>query len=271
MELKRIFADPAELVPSVITVPSAPSAPTVMGPAEVMALIRDANRKAFARTDTVADRGAESFRPVAASSLVRSQVIVAKPDDPAEAEAVPEQIASPEAKRAPLPDLETLLARAHDEGHAAGHLAGLAEGAKRGEALAQAELDHARQTFEIAVSHLIAPTAADITSLSHAMDQALCTLASQRAGQQIDLLPLPFLRRIEALADRVGQGFRQMSFRMNPEDLAAITPHLAESDLLATARLHPDARLARGDLEIVADGVHVSDILCPCDDGSIAA
>ena len=260
MEMTQISGDAVNVIPI---------APTVLGPAEIMALFREKNLQGFARSDTVVDRSTDAFRPVAASSLVRLRQPIAELDDANGPETAQISEDVPALQRGAI-DIGARLTAAREEGHAAGVLAGLAEGAKHGVALARAELAHARQAFEAAVAHLIAPTAADIAGLTQTMDQALCTLASQRAGQQIDVLPLPFLQRIEALADRVGQGFRQISFRMNPDDLAAISPHLAGSELLASARLRPDARLARGDLEIIADGVRVADILCPADDGLTA-
>jgi len=61
----------------------------------------------------------------------------------------------------------------------------------------------------------------------------------------------------------VAQGLRQVTLRLNPEDLQALAPHLPGSDLLSEARVAADPRLARGDLEVRAEGILLSDLLAP--------
>ena len=77
----------------------------------------------------------------------------------------------------------------------------------------------------------------------------------------IDALPPAFAARVEALADRVAQGVRAVSLRLNPDDLAAITPHLAGFDVLGGAVLAPDPRLSRGDVEVRAEGIRLADLI----------
>jgi len=66
---------------------------------------------------------------------------------------------------------------------------------------------------------------------------------------------------VEAMADRVAQGVRAVSVRLNPEDLEAIRPHLAGCEVLEGAALTADARLARGDVEVRAEGIRLADLL----------
>jgi flagellar assembly protein FliH len=54
---------------------------------------------------------------------------------------------------------------------------------------------------------------------------------------------------------------REVSLRLNPDDLAAITPHLAGFDVLGGAALVADARLARGDVEVRAEGIRLADLI----------
>ena len=86
-------------------------------------------------------------------------------------------------------------------------------------------------------------------------------LAAERAGQMIDALPTAFAARVEAMADRVAQGVRAVSVRLNPDDLAVITPHLAGLEVTGTAELIADARLSRGDVEVRAEGIRLADLL----------
>jgi flagellar assembly protein FliH len=67
--------------------------------------------------------------------------------------------------------------------------------------------------------------------------------------------------RIEALAERVSQGLRSLELRLHPDDLAAITPFLPDSDLLTASRLVAEPRLSRGDVDIRADGIRLADLL----------
>ena len=63
------------------------------------------------------------------------------------------------------------------------------------------------------------------------------------------------------MADRVAQGVRTVSVRLHPADLAAITPHLAGYEVTGAAALVADARLARGDVEVRAEGIRLADLL----------
>ena len=97
-------------------------------------------------------------------------------------------------------------------------------------------------------------------ALSAALSGAVRQMASARAGQAIDDMPAPFLARIEALADRVAQGVRAVTVALHPDDLAAVAPYLAGSDL-GSALVAGDARLARGDVVVRAEGVLLSDLI----------
>lgn len=175
--------------------------------------------------------------------------------------------ASPAPVPVPVPvpqaDPETLLAEARAEAHATGKAEGLADGLAqgRGEGRAEAEaaLAAARDAFTAAAKAVMAGDATP-DGLTDLLAKAVRDLAAQRAGQAIDALPAPFLARVAALADRVAQGMRTVTLRLNPDDLAAIAPHLAGSDLDGAA-LNPDPRLKRGDVEVRSEGIVLSDLL----------
>jgi flagellar assembly protein FliH len=176
----------------------------------------------------------------------------------------PEEPPPPPPEPKAAVDPARLLSDARAEGYAAGHAdgeeAGIARGRAEGRAEAEAALAPARAAFLAAAARLaVASDPAD--DLGGMLADAVRQLAAERAGQLIDTLPAAFAARIETLADRVAQGVRGVTLRLNPDDLAAITPHLAGFDVLAGATLAGDARLARGDVEVRAEGIRLSDLI----------
>lgn len=169
----------------------------------------------------------------------------------------------------PAPDPARLLADARAEGFADGLVQGLAQGRTEGHATGRSEaldeaaaaLGAARDAFATALRGLVAaPAASD--ALAVVLADAVRSLAAQRAGQAIDTLPDAFAARVAAIADRVAQGMRAVTVRLHPDDLAAIAPHLAGTDLDGTT-LCPDPRLTRGDVDVRGDGIVLSDLLAP--------
>lgn len=239
--------------------------PPRMGPAEVMALIRAS-----------ADKGFAAKAPLTPADAVfrRAKLDEVKRVDPAgilvetEAEVVEAEVLPPVAPEVEVVDPARRLAEARAEGYAAGHADGMEEGLSlgraEGRAAAEAELAPARGAFLQAAARLVvAPDPAE--DIAGVLAEAVRRLAAERAGQMIDTLPAAFAARVEMLADRVAQGVRTVSLRLNPDDLAAITPHLAQFDLLDGAVLAGDPRLARGDVEVRADGIRLADLI-----GSVA-
>lgn len=232
-----------------------------MGPAEVMALIRASSAKGFAAKAPLAPADAV-FR--------RASLDEVKRVDPAsgllviEAEVAEPEVAAPEPAPVEVIDPARRLADARADGYAAGRADGVEEGLARGRAEgraeAEAELAPARGAFLAAAARLaVAGDPAD--EIAGVLADAVRRLAAERAGQMIDALPAAFAARVEALADRVAQGVRGVTLRLNPDDLAAITPHLAGCDVLGSAELAGDARLARGDVEVRADGIRLADLI----------
>lgn len=232
-----------------------------MGPAEVMALIRASSAKGFAAKAPLAPADAvfrrasldEVKRVDPDSGLLVIEAEVLEPEPPAP-EPAPVEVIDP-ARR---------LAEARAEGYAAGHAdgveEGLAQGRAEGRAEAEAELAPARGAFLAAAARLaVAGDPAD--DIAAVLADAVRRLAAERAGQMIDALPAAFAARVEGLADRVAQGVRGVTLRLNPDDLAAVTPHLAGFDVIARARLEPDARLARGDVDVRAEGIRLADLV----------
>lgn len=230
-----------------------------MGTAEVMALVRAKSGKGFAGAARSAVDG--GFRAVAMERVAR----LAVPEAVSDGVAHEDEIVAVDAGVEPLvPAVEDLLAEARDAGFAAGKAAGKAAGLAEGRALGAADAASgvvaARDAF-VALAARLAVTGLDgAAELSAVLSAAVRQMAAARAGQAIDALPAPFLMRIEALADRVAQGVRVVTVAVNPDDLAAVAPYLAGSDL-AGAVFAADARLARGDVLVRAEGIVLADLI----------
>lgn len=246
-----------------------------MGPAEVMALIRASTQKGFTGAAPLAPQDG-TFRRARLEEVRRlgpADGVLLEPEG--EGGLVGEVMGAEAAEVAPAPAVEDpgrRLAEARAEGYASGRADGFDEGLAQGraegraEAQAAAEADlgatigPARDAFLAATARLVAgPDLAD--GIAEVIAGAVRRLAAERAGQMIDALPAAFAARVEAMADRVAQGVRAVSVRLNPDDLAAITPHLAGFDVLGAAELVPDARLARGDVEVRVEGIRLADLL----------
>ncbi len=248
-----------------------------MGPAEVMALIRASSQKGFtgaapltpqdatfrrARLDEVRridpegrvleEAGIEAEGPVAVRS---GEVMPAGPAPAPVSEDMAQRLAEARAEGYAEGRADGL-----EEGRAEGLASGLAQGREAALAEAEAGLVPARDAFVAALAGLTGgpDLAQDVAGV---IAEAVRRLAAERAGQMIDALPQAFAARVEAMADRVAQGVRAVSVRLNPDDLAVIAPHLAGCEVTAAAALVGDARLARGDVEVRAEGIRLADLL----------
>jgi flagellar assembly protein FliH len=219
-------------------------------PAEITGRIRAASTSGFAGMALPGATAGIGFQ---------TRGLVPRPADAA-AEDAPPRVAAPD----PAQFLAQARADAFQDGFAAGVRDGLAQGRAEGEAT----VAPARDAFLAVVAQFSDAGVTGQAGLAECLTQAVRRLAAQRAGQAIDHLPGPFIARIEVLADRVAQGMRQVSISLNPDDLAAITPHLDGSDLLAGVGMHADPGLARGDVDIRADGIRLRDLLMPEEGGT---
>jgi flagellar assembly protein FliH len=240
-----------------------------MGTAEVMALIRASSQKGFTGAVPMAPQDA-TFRRARLEEVRRvdpAGVLLEEDALSMDGALGGEVLAADAVEMAPAPVVEDparRLAEARGEGYAAGRADGLEEGRIEGRAAAlteaEAGLVPARDAFVAALAGLTGgPDLAD--EIAGVIAAAVRRLAAERAGQMIDALPAAFAARVEAMADRVAQGVRSVTVRLNPDDLAVITPHLAGLEVAGSAELVADARLARGDVEVRAEGIRLADLL----------
>lgn len=134
-----------------------------------------------------------------------------------------------------------------------------AAGRAEAEAEAEARLSKAIATLSAAAHAFQHPPTEMIASLRTEITEAVLKLASDRAGLEIDTIPDAFVERIETLADRIHGQATQAVLRLNPEDHQAIAALIAGSDSLASMRVVTSAELSRGDVDLVVDGLRLSD------------
>lgn len=231
----------------------------VIDPAKLAARLRSAQNRSFTGRPSLSV-GEAAFKALRLDQVERIDL---SPVEVVEAEIVddlPEVELPPEPAAPPPPDPAELMAEAEARGHAAGVAEGHAAGLAEGRALALSEMETARAAF-VAATKGLATAMPDLSDqIAGLIASAVRDLAAQRAGQAIDAMPEPFVARIAKLADRVAQGMRTVTLRLNPDDLQAITPHLSDTDLEG-ASLTPDPSLRRGDVEVRADGIRLADLL----------
>lgn len=208
----------------------------------------------------------------------RREFASVKPDPIADA-ALPQQDAAPAT---PAPDLEAERAKAHKtgftEGFAQGYQQGQAEAAAAAPdpapetdpaiAASAEQLEEARAVFMELSRALVDHTEAHHTTLRLAMERSLITLAGELAGSRIDALPQAFAAKVEDLANQIGQAVESTVISLNPDDLAAITPCLADSDMLSDCTLQPDDRLSRGAVDIKSGPNRVKTVLAESGNGA---
>lgn len=240
--------------------------------ADLPELMQTARAGGFRQAESLAQATFRAFDPMALALRLDPPAAAAVPPAcPAAAPPVeslpdippPAPPPDPPPDPLPRPDGAADLAGARAAAHAAGLAEGIARGRQDADAEWQARMDAALHLLASAHDRLVRPSASDTAALGQTLLEAVRRLSAERAGRLIDEDPQPFLARIERLAERIAQASAGLELRLNPADLALIWPHLAQSALLADARLTPAADLARGDIDLRLPGVHLADLLFP--------
>lgn len=237
--------------------PVVPVRPVALG--DLPGLMQAARATGFRQAQTPAEGAFRAFDPLALALRL-------DPLPPAEAPLpqAPAPVAAPMPEPAPPPrDPAADLRRAQAAAHAEGLAAGIAQGREEARAELQARLEETLHLLATAHDRLVRPTASDTAALGQTVLQAVRRLSAERAGRLIDEDPLPFLARIEQLAERIAQGSAGVELRLHPADLALVAPHLAQSAPLAGAKVAAEAGLARGDVDLRLPGLHLADLLFP--------
>lgn len=237
--------------------PVVPVRPIALG--DLPGLMQAARATGFRQAQAPAEGAFRAFDPLALALRLDPLPVAEAPLPQAPAPA-----AAPMPEPAPPPrDPAADLRRAQAAAHAEGLAAGIAQGREEAQAELQARLEETLHLLATAHDRLVRPTASDTAALSQTVLQAVRRLSAERAGRLIDEDPLPFLARIEQLAERIAQGSAGVELRLHPADLALVAPHLAQSAPLACAKVAAEAGLARGDVDLRLPGLHLADLLFP--------
>ena len=97
-------------------------------------------------------------------------------------------------------------------------------------------------------------------TIHKAIEDKIIALASERAGYAIEDNPEPFVEKISRFVQSIGEANRQMTIRLNPNDLSLIQDNLADHNLQPEYFIG-DAKLQPGDVRIVSGAIEIQDIL----------
>ena len=97
-------------------------------------------------------------------------------------------------------------------------------------------------------------------TIHKAIEDKIIVLASERAGYAIEDNPIPFVEKISRFVQSIGDANRQMTIRLNPNDLSLIQDNLADHNL-QSEHFVGDAKLQPGDVRIMSGAIEIQDIL----------
>lgn len=138
-----------------------------------------------------------------------------------------------------------------------------AEGRAAAEAEMHSHLTDAIAVLSAAATALMHPAPDALAGLQSEIADTVLRIASERAGLEIDSMPDAFAERITTLAERIYQATNQPVLRLNPYDHSAIAELIEGNDILSTMRIIASGELARGDIELVVDGLSIADRITP--------
>ena len=196
-------------------------------------------------SETVADPSGEA--PVAVEGL----------ETAAPAAADPVQAAPLNLAPAPPPVIdEAQKQKIREEAYHEGFSAGKA----MTESEREAELAERIADLDRLVGALSDPELLDIDLLSAQIRQSVLSLATERAGSQIDNFPEPFLDRLETMLRNVQHMSGKRELFVCQADLDVINAGLPDYKDLSQIKMRVDARLGRGDVKMRVGGGEISDL-----------
>ena len=137
---------------------------------------------------------------------------------------------------------------------------GFSAGKAMTESEREAELAERIADLDRLVGALSDPELLDIDLLSAQIRQSVLSLATERAGSQIDNFPEPFLDRLETMLRNVQHMSGKRELFVCQADLDVINAGLPDYKDLSQIKMRVDARLGRGDVKMRVGGGEISDL-----------
>ena len=137
---------------------------------------------------------------------------------------------------------------------------GFSAGKAMTESEREAELAERIADLDRLVGVLSDPELLDIDLLSAQIRQSVLSLATERAGSQIDNFPEPFLDRLETMLRNVQHMSGKRELFVCQADLDVINAGLPDYKDLSQIKMRVDARLGRGDVKMRVGGGEISDL-----------
>lgn len=150
-------------------------------------------------------------------------------------------------------DYEAAKAQAYEQG--------LEAGKQQVRDQVEAMMSHALGLLEQTVEAFSHQADGAVDDLATSIEKSVISLASSRAGMQIETMPNVFAARIQKLVERIKTAANSPIIRLHPSDLIVLKPVLEQSSALLNLRLVGDETLQRGDVDLSLEGVRLTDVL----------
>ena len=142
-----------------------------------------------------------------------------------------------------------------------GYRAGVEAGKNEMKNSLEQKFSEQQNTFDALITSLTKMSFAETKELEIDIQDAILSLASERAGVAIQDIPESFLARIEHLMSRVGNSVDSTVITLNRDDLIHITKAKEQSETLSKIRFIEEARFNHGDISINLAGIEIEDVL----------
>jgi len=138
---------------------------------------------------------------------------------------------------------------------------GVEDGRKAALAEKEQEMSEAIAAFRAAAEAIGRDDNIDLSQLSSAMNKAIITLASERAGLAIDSHPDAFAQKIETMVTRIRNRVDDPVIHLNPADAELISATIKDNLAPRAVKIMANDKLKRGDARIDVGSIGVMDLI----------